>query len=158
MSGPLWRPAEEGPDRGPWNRNVDRRGFLGYAAVLSSMAVGACGGLAAVPVTPLDGRLRLALTDHPALREPRGALRLAPAGSTEPLYVLALEGGGWVALSPTCTHQGCTVDISGSLLVCPCHGSTYDRQGRVLRGPAERALRQYPLRVLDDDTLEIDLR
>lgn len=138
-------------------RALDRRRFLGYA-LASTLALTGCGGLAAVPVTPSGGRVRLSLADHPGLREPRGAVRLAPSGHAEPIYVLALDRGGWAALSPTCTHRGCTVDVSGSRLVCPCHGSTYDREGRVLRGPAERALRRYAVRLLDDDTLEIDLR
>jgi cytochrome b6-f complex iron-sulfur subunit len=54
--------------------------------------------------------------------------------------VLRLDDGQYAVISPICTHQGCTVDIQGPRLVCPCHGSTYDREGRVLRGPAERAL------------------
>jgi len=32
---------------------------------------------------------------------------------------------------------------AGSSYVCPCHGSRFDTSGRVLNGPASRALRQY---------------
>jgi Rieske Fe-S protein len=71
--------------------------------------------------------------------------------------VLAGPQGGWVALSPVCTHQGCIVDVQGAALVCPCHGSTYDRQGRVVRGPAERALTSYPVREGPPGTLVIEL-
>jgi len=73
------------------------------------------------------------------------------------VYVLALGGGAFSALSPICTHLGCTVDIQGARLVCPCHGSTYDREGKVLKGPAERALRRLGAELSRDGVLTIDL-
>ncbi|WP_214108123.1 Rieske (2Fe-2S) protein [Acrocarpospora catenulata] len=41
-----------------------------------------------------------------------------------------------------CTHQGCTVaSVSGRTINCPCHGSKFSiSDGRVVSGPAERAL------------------
>jgi Rieske Fe-S protein len=51
----------------------------------------------------------------------------------------------FVALTATCTHQTCTVTgFSSQTYVCPCHGSTFDVNGRVLGGPAPAPLRQYP--------------
>lgn len=39
-------------------------------------------------------------------------------------------------LSRICTHQGCDTDVvGGRQLVCPCHGSTFDVDGSVIRGP-----------------------
>ncbi|MEM1282004.1 MAG: Rieske 2Fe-2S domain-containing protein [Chlamydiota bacterium] len=35
-----------------------------------------------------------------------------------------------------CTHLGCTVNLAETGYSCPCHGSTYDRYGRVTGGPA----------------------
>lgn len=35
-----------------------------------------------------------------------------------------------------CTHLGCTVNLSDTGYSCPCHGSTYDRHGRNIAGPA----------------------
>ena len=48
--------------------------------------------------------------------------------------------GGFYALSLVCTHLGCTVTVTEDALSCPCHGSRFDRQGKVLTGPADRAL------------------
>jgi cytochrome b6-f complex iron-sulfur subunit len=43
----------------------------------------------------------------------------------------------FVALSAICTHQTCVITGFGNQeYVCPCHGSTYDINGRVLGGPA----------------------
>jgi Rieske Fe-S protein len=55
---------------------------------------------------------------------------------------LMREGDTVYALDLVCTHLGCTVKVTGSGLSCPCHGSRFDRQGRVLKGPADRALRR----------------
>jgi cytochrome b6-f complex iron-sulfur subunit len=51
----------------------------------------------------------------------------------------------FVALNAICTHETCTITGFGNQnYVCPCHGSTFDLNGRVLGGPASTALRQYP--------------
>jgi Rieske Fe-S protein len=136
---------------------VDRREFVTTCAcLLAGGLVSACASLATRPVPITDGRIRLALTDHPELTRPDGALKILPAGATDPLYVLRLDDGQFAAISPICTHQGCTVDIQGLRLVCPCHGSTYDREGRVLRGPAQRSLARFTATV-SDGVLVVDL-
>jgi len=65
---------------------------------------------------------------------------------------------GIVAYSKICTHAACAVSLYRKplfpptaprpALVCPCHYSTFDpaRAGKVLFGPAGRALPQLPLR------------
>ncbi|MFN2567510.1 MAG: ubiquinol-cytochrome c reductase iron-sulfur subunit [Gemmatimonadaceae bacterium] len=136
---------------------LDRREFVTTCAcLLAGGLVSACASLAARPVPISDGRVRLVLAEHPELTRPDGALKILPDGATNPLYVLRLEGDQFAALSPICTHQGCTVDIQGPRLVCPCHGSTYDRDGTVLRGPAERALTRFSAAV-SDGVLVIDV-
>jgi len=50
------------------------------------------------------------------------------------------EKDAFIAMSLVCTHLGCTVSITPEGMVCPCHGSRFDRQGRVLTGPAQQPL------------------
>ena len=128
--------------------HIDRRGFLvTCAASACGFAATGCASLTTHPVTALNGVVRLSLADHPDLARPRGSLRILPTGERDPLYVLALGDDQFAALSLVCTHRGCTVELQDENLVCPCHGSTYDRNGAVLRGPAEQPLRRFRVRV-----------
>jgi cytochrome b6-f complex iron-sulfur subunit len=134
--------------------SCDRREFVRTGmGTLAVVMLPACASLVTRQVPLENGRIRLSLRQHPELGEPRGSLRLMPAGWTEPLFLLALEGGGFAALSSICTHRGCTVDLGGPGLACPCHGSQYDREGQVTRGPANRALTRYPVSVTGDELL-----
>ena len=121
-------------------RKFMRTTVLGMAA----LALPSCASLAAVRVPRSSGDVRLDLDAHPRLAESNGILKILPDGFTTPVYVVAVEGG-FLALSAVCQHLGCTVGAQGDRFVCPCHGSTYARDGRVLRGPTERPLVQFPV-------------
>ena len=60
-----------------------------------------------------------------------------------------------IAVNPTCTHKGCTVDWNGSQsgFVCPCHNSGFDKGGDVVRGPATAPLTTYDLKINGDQIL-----
>jgi cytochrome b6-f complex iron-sulfur subunit len=71
-------------------------------------------------------------------------------------YLSRLEEG-FIALYQKCVHLGCTVPwrpefewpyegqtIKG-LFRCPCHGSTYLRNGQIIYGPAPRPLDYMPI-------------
>ena len=51
--------------------------------------------------------------------------------------------------SPICTHLGCGFrwDRSAQRFKCPCHGSEYDPEGKVVAGPAPRPLDRLPVKV-----------
>jgi Rieske Fe-S protein len=58
------------------------------------------------------------------------------------------------ALGLVCTHLGCTVTVTDDGLSCPCHGSRFDRQGRVVKGPADRPLQRMTV-VERDGMIEV---
>jgi Rieske Fe-S protein len=73
-----------------------------------------------------------------------GALALVQTSSGDFLVARTAQNT-FTALTATCTHQVCTITgVSGSDFVCPCHGSTFDANGRVVAGPAPAPLHQYP--------------
>jgi Rieske Fe-S protein len=55
----------------------------------------------------------------------------------------------YTALSLVCTHLGCTVEQKNDKYECPCHGSIYNRDGEVQKGPASNPLKR--LRVTTND-------
>ena len=81
-----------------------------------------------------------------------GIIEVGPITSFEPnsvtafprghFYLARLEDGGFLALHRKCTHLGCTVPWvdAEKLFICPCHASTFDIRGIVLKAPAVRAL------------------
>ena len=45
-----------------------------------------------------------------------------------------------------CTHAGCALSgVDGALIVCPCHGSRFELDGAVARGPATQPLVPVPV-------------
>jgi Rieske Fe-S protein len=61
------------------------------------------------------------------------------------------DNGSFYALDLTCTHLGCTVTVTADGLVCPCHGSRFDRRGEVVTGPATRSLRRQDILTVGDE-------
>jgi cytochrome b6-f complex iron-sulfur subunit len=63
------------------------------------------------------------------------------------LYLVREEDGGFLALSLTCSHLGCSVlwDEANGQFQCPCHASAFNRKGEVLSSPAPRPLDYYPV-------------
>ena len=79
------------------------------------------------------------------------------------VFVVRNELGQFYAISSVCTHLGCTVNwrpvnvpgYSEGVISCPCHGSIYDKTGKVLSGPAPRSLDRYEIR-LKNNILIVD--
>lgn len=68
---------------------------------------------------------------------------LDKSGMAKPVLVVRNPDNNSIsALNPMCTHQGCTVELNAEekVLACPCHGSKFAFDGRVLEGPADRPL------------------
>lgn len=69
------------------------------------------------------------------------------------------EPQGFAAVSAVCTHLGCTVrHVAGEGFVCPCHGSRFDLEGRVVDGPAPRPLAWYGVSLSRRGELVVDER
>ncbi len=56
------------------------------------------------------------------------------------------------ALNPICTHRRCPVDWQqdSQNIFCACHGSTYQPDGAVVKGPASDPLESYDIKVEGD--------
>jgi cytochrome b6-f complex iron-sulfur subunit len=65
---------------------------------------------------------------------------------------------GFYALSAVCSHLGCLTvwkQESGTI-ACPCHGSTFQRDGSMITGPAPKPLLWLRMWMTDDGELMVD--
>jgi Rieske Fe-S protein len=63
-----------------------------------------------------------------------------------------------LGFDPACTHQQCIVEhrAGSDRIECPCHGSVFDLEGKVLKGPAEKPLHRFDTS-LEEGRVVIDL-
>lgn len=112
--------------------------FLGAAGCQS-------GGPPPATSTACSGGVCIALSDptNQPLTAAGGAMVVDTGQDT--ILVIRTSDTEVIALSALCTHEDCLVefDASAQRVTCPCHGSQFGEDGRVLRGPARRPLRVY---------------
>lgn len=69
-------------------------------------------------------------------------------------YLISTENGGVkdFGINAVCTHLGCVVpwNKAENKFMCPCHGSQYDENGKVVRGPAPLSLAINHIEINDD--------
>jgi cytochrome b6-f complex iron-sulfur subunit len=85
----------------------------------------------------------------PAANYPPGSRTLIP----EVPAVLFQTEHGFSALSLSCAHLGCTVEQDVDSFVCPCHGSVFDADGKLLHGPAAKPLASLRIVTSEDGRL-----
>ncbi len=136
------------------NAGVSRRSFLGLASL---------GAVILSSLTALAGVLRLTKPNvyyEESKKFKIGKPENFPVGVVKKLedqrvYIFS-ENDGLHAISSVCTHLGCLVAISETGFLCPCHGSKYNREGKVIAGPAPRNLPWWEISQGLDGTLIVD--
>jgi len=68
---------------------------------------------------------------------------------TRHIWAIRHSGKEVTVYSPICPHLGCQFDWNPSTkhFECPCHGSVYSLDGKVLGGPAPRPLDTLPTKI-----------
>lgn len=117
---------------------MPRRDFLGLAAL---------GSMAAAFALSIFGMLKLpkaAVSASPAKKFnvalpdtlPEGEAFIPPGRNV----AVFRDAEGVFAISTVCTHLGCIVKTSAAGFDCPCHGSGFQKDGTVRKGPAPKPL------------------
>lgn len=115
-----------------------RRRFLGLVGAGSALSLSSCGSDSVVEPQSFGDALAgnvsaLAL----------GTLLAVP---NAPAYV-GRDAAGVYAMTSTCTHEGCDMVSQGQIekngVFCACHGSRFDLNGAVTRGPADAPLTHF---------------
>ncbi len=134
-----------------------RRRFLAVAGTSGTVA-GALGllGILARSIVP-------EVLYEPARRFPVGRPADFPPGSVtlvpERRLFVFNTSEGFHAVSAVCTHLGCNVNHEeGRGFACPCHGSTFDEEGRVRKGPAAWPLPRFAMTLSRRGELVVDTR
>ena len=142
------------------NADLSRRRFcagacqaVSGAALLSVLP--ACGGGSSSPTSPNNPGVTLGISPGrfsgsnvevtvagSGLNSVGGAVLVESVAGV--FLVSRTADTAFTAIDAVCSHQSCTVtNADGDIYVCPCHGSRYDRSGRVVQGPATASLRRY---------------
>jgi Rieske Fe-S protein len=87
----------------------------------------------------------------PAKNYPPGSRTLVANGQ----FVLIHTAAGFSTISTTCTHLGCRLTPGPEGFACPCHGSHFDLQGKVINGPAVKALDSQPVDPAEDGHIRL---
>ncbi len=141
-------------DETPKKDGVSRRNFLGLAsagaAILSLLTV--LGGI-------------FKMTKATVHYEESKTFKIGkpdefPVGSVKKLdeknvYIFT-DRDGIYAVSSICTHLGCIVAHTEWGFQCPCHGSKYNKDGKVIAGPAPKALPWLEVSRHVDGSLVVD--
>ena len=138
---------------------ISRRSFFAHTAVGVGLVVSGGLGCATGLVyrAPFSDNVAVVnLSDLPELSQREPVIVQLP-DSIPPVILTQTGDAQFAAVSAECTHLGCYVRASRRFLQCPCHGSTFDVEGNVLRGPAQAPLQSYPVEV-KADRLEIIIR
>ena len=133
---------------------MTRRSVLGLASlgivILSSLSV-------------LAGMLRMAKPNvfyEKSRKFKIGRPENFPVGTVKKLadrkVFIFSDSDGLHAISGVCTHLGCIVAITETGFKCPCHGSKYTQDGKVIAGPAPRALPWLEISQSVDGSLVVD--
>ena len=78
----------------------------------------------------------------------------------ETAWVVKLSDQNIVAFGPQCTHLGCAYhwEEGKREFLCPCHSSVFSVDGKVVSGPAPRALDRYEAKIQNGKLLVGALR
>ncbi len=73
-------------------------------------------------------------------------------------FFLVRRGARLFALSAICTHRKCKPDAEpDKSFYCPCHGSTFDADGKVTEGPAKKNLPVFEISTNENGELLVKI-
>ncbi len=154
MSGLHKSKSLDGSTGGVKSPEVNRRRFLAVAAAgtwIVGVSLALLGALRSVFPSVLPGpskRFKIGLSNEftPGLVKE----------FEEESVIVFSDDDGLYAISKVCTHLGCIVLESGKGFHCPCHGSLFAEDGKVLKGPAPRDLDWFAIEKLPSGQLVVD--
>ena len=83
----------------------------------------------------------------------KGGGKIFPAEAGHGIAVFHSEKGEFFAFSADCPHLHCNVvwREQNKAWLCPCHGSQFETNGKLTRGPSEKNLAKLQIKDLGED-------
>lgn len=152
------------------NKDSSRRGFLSSGLLLGFMGFAAVAGLCLCSLgacrkedakTPVisrqyievaSGRVSVDVQKVESLNHVGGSAKVIHPDIEDQILLIRVDRHGFVAVSNRCTHRGGEIIYirKEKRLVCTNYGrSVFMLSGRVVKGPASRALKTYRLLTID---------
>lgn len=125
---------------------------LGSGLVMSSILSSCKTPLGVIKTSSKDNKITIALSEFE-----KGDFKLVRVSNYN--YDLAIQkkpDGTYTVLVLECTHAGQPLTKTGNNYYCTLHGSQFDHEGHVTKGPAEHDLKKLN-NITDKDYLTIHL-
>ncbi len=124
---------------------MDRRDFIrsagrtcaALALLPAAVTLESCAGGKSLPL------VNNAVHVPKSMLDPNGTAIVSAKGVSGKLMVTRRPDGTYSALSLSCPHMGGAVKEKDGMLKCPWHGSTFDLDGALTKGPAKTGLTKY---------------
>jgi Rieske Fe-S protein len=137
------------PISGPRRREV----LIGTGLGVAGAALAGCASYGEKPAAAKPPAHSAA---PPAIAQALTTVSDVPVGSgviAGDIVVTQPTAGAFAGLSSVCPHAGCNVNkIVDGAIVCPCHGSRFNLDGSVAKGPATEPLEARAV-VVDGDSI-----
>jgi cytochrome b6-f complex iron-sulfur subunit len=123
---------------------MNRKEFIQWCAcacAFPALALTGCKTAEQIPAAYSEGKLSLPLAGYGN----RKFAVIKNAKLPAPLYLTRNSEGSFSAVLLQCTHKNCELRPSPTVLTCPCHGSEFSTDGKVLSPPAVKPLTSFPV-------------
>lgn len=134
---------------------MERRKFIHtccYTAIglpLMANVLQSCGSIYYASTHFEDSKMVLAKSefwkDGKNSKSERTFVLLKTAINDFPIGVYKTGEDQYVASLLKCTHKSCELNVGGGIYSCPCHGSEFTIEGKLMTGPADRDLKTYKI-------------
>jgi cytochrome b6-f complex iron-sulfur subunit len=136
------------------NKALSRRDFIKKSAM--GIVVGGAAlttlNLEAFANTPAAQAIKITadeitvkLSENASLSKTGGTVKI-----NDEIMLIRKSDTEFIAVRTICTHKGCDVELEGTKFICPCHGSEFSLDGKVLSPPAKTDLKIFET-VFDSD-------
>ena len=118
--------------------------YLAIGMPLMSTILPACGSIYYASFQQKNNQIVIAKSEFFRVKNNKESYRtfilIKIAQSQFPICIYRIDEDKYVGSLLKCTHRSCELNVGGGIYTCPCHGSEFSMEGKLLQGPAEKDL------------------